>query len=137
MAAAREAHGVEGLSGYLGDELNNITFPGERDAALLALADWQRYVAIDGRMRQMERGGQHREAVALCTGEGTGESDWAFRQFDDALSQTLALNQSAFDAAIGTGFGALRNLEGEATVLAIAIAGLVFLGFAPRLREYA
>lgn len=135
---AREANGVkvEGFSGYLADELNNITFPGEREAAVTSLATWERYLAIDAAMRKLERDGQHAQAVALCLGASEGQSDWAFEQFDKALLATLDINQAAFDDAVAKGFAALNLLEIEAAVAAAAAAVLVFMGCAARIREY-
>ncbi len=136
MAAAREGHKLDGFAGYLADELNNITFAGEREAALDTLASWQSYVAIDGQIRSLERSGQHRAAVALCTGVNAGQSNWAFDRFDRALDTTLATNQAAFEAAVNRGFSDLQGLEWQACAGAAALALLVLLGFAPRLKEY-
>ncbi|MBV8658884.1 MAG: hypothetical protein JO142_13750 [Burkholderiales bacterium] len=83
--------------GMLGDELANITFEGEAAAATRTLNGWRNYVAIDARIRKLESEGHHAEAVALCIGTREGESDWAFGQFNDALSDTLKINQTAFD----------------------------------------
>ena len=136
IAAEREGHRVDGFTGYLADELNNVTFHGEREAALETVAAWERYRALDGEIRRLEHAGQHARAVELCIGTQPGESDWAFARFDRALGRTLAINQGAFDAAVEDGFGDLRNLELLAGVAALVAAGLVLWGFAPRIREY-
>ncbi len=136
---ARERGGnrVEGFSGYLADELSNITFPGERDAAVDTLMRFEDYLAVDRQIRQLERGGKHQQAIELCTGTKAGQSDWAFERFDKALGATLDINQAAFDAAVAKGFSALDGLEIKASVLAAVIALLVLLGLAARIREYA
>lgn len=136
LAALRNGGQVDGFSGYLATAIDHASFAGEREAALEALADWQRYVEMDGQMRRMERSGEHRKAVEFCMGTQPGESDWAFQQFDGALQKTLAIDEQAFASAVQDGDGALRSLEAEAVVLSLLAGVLVFLGFAPRLREY-
>ena len=132
----REKH-VEGFSGFLADELNNITFPGEREAAIRSMTAWQGYLDVDTRIRQFERQGQTRQAIDLCLGTAQGQSNWAFDQFDNALLATLEINQKAFDASVSKGLAAVASLEIKALVAAIVIALLCFLGLAPRIREYA
>ena len=136
LAAARNESAISGFSGYLADELKNITFPGERDAALKTLTAFEGYRQVGTQLRQMERAGDHKAAVALCTGIAPGQSEWAFSQFDDALGATLAINQSAFELAIARGFGALGNLEGISALLLAFSGTFIFLGFAARIKEY-
>jgi hypothetical protein len=136
VAAAERGDTPLKFTGYLADELNNITFAGERDAALETLAAFQRYMAIDAQIRQMERAGRHQEAINLCIGSSEGESDWAFDQFDAALRKTLDINQAAFDESVKQGFDAVGELEIEACAAALAIAVLTVLGLAGRIREY-
>jgi hypothetical protein len=134
-AERRETH-VEGFSGHLADELNNITFAGEREAAIATLLHFEEYLGLDRQIRQLERGGKHREAVELCTGSKEGQSNWAFDRFDKALGATLDINQAAFESAVSKGFSALDGLEIQVSVMAAAIAVLIFLGLAGRIREY-
>ncbi len=136
IAAAARGDTPLDFTGYLADELNNITFPGERDAALQTLAAFERYMAIDGQIRQLERAGRHQDAVSLCLGTLEGQSGWAFEQFDAALRKTLDINQAAFDQSVKQGFDAVGNLEIEACVAAVAIAVLTVIGLAGRIREY-
>ena len=138
-AVARAERGgikVTGFTGYLADELNNITFPGEREAASDTLDGLGAYLTIDRHIRDLEAGGQHAAAVALCLGNAAGQSNWAFERFDAALAQTTAINQQAFETAVDRGFSALSGLELKTAAVAIAIAVLIFLGLAPRIREY-
>jgi hypothetical protein len=135
VAEARGIH-AQGFAGYLADELNNITFAGEREAAVDTLLRFEEYLGLDRQIRQLERGGKHREAVELCIGTQKGESNWAFDRFDKALGATLEINQGAFDAAVGKGFSVLDGLEIKVSVLAAVIAILMFLGLAGRIREY-
>jgi hypothetical protein len=127
---------VEGFTGFLADELNNITFAGEREAAIDTLLRYEEYLAVDKQIRQLERSGKHREAIELCIGTQPGQSDWAFDRFDKALGATLDINQRAFDEAVNQGLSALDGLEIKASVLAALIAVCIFLGLAARIREY-
>jgi hypothetical protein len=132
----RGAH-VNDFSGYLADELNNITFDGERQAAIQSLTAWEAYLDVDTKIRQLQRQGQTRQAIELCLGNAAGQSNWAFDRFDRALLATLDINQKAFDASVDKGLSAVSALEIKALLVAIVIALLCFLGLAPRIREYA
>ena len=146
-----EARGerVEGFTGYLADELNNITFPGERLAAIKTLAAFDYYLQVDAQLRRLEGSGQHQEAVELCVGGATGHSDWAFAQFDEALGETLRINQEHFDEAVNSGLAAVGALGGRlsagevvatleftALVVSAFVAIFIVLGLAPRIKEY-
>ena len=135
LAQAAGSH-VSSFTGYLADELNNITFPGEQEAAVETLAAFGEYLKIDGQIRALERGGHHQEAIALCTGTKLGESNWAFEQFDNALDKTLAINQAAFDRAVTNGFAALAHFDINTSVCVVLIGVLTLLGLMQRIREY-
>lgn len=136
ISMAGQGTRIANFTGYLADELNNITFDGEREAAAATLARYLGYMDIDGSIRSIERSGKHAEAVALCTGSKEGESNWAFDRFDTSLGKTLDVNQKAFDNAVAAGFQDVYGFEIVAPVAALAIAALTFLGLKPRLREY-
>lgn len=125
-----------GFSGALADELKNITYPGEQAAATEMLRTYDGYSKVDKQIRDLENGGDHAKAVALCIGNNPGESNWAFEQFDNALSQTLDINQKAFDRAVQEGFAGLGMVSILAPIVALAAAGLALFGLSPRLREY-
>jgi hypothetical protein len=127
---------VAGFTGLLADELNNITFDGEREAAGQTLRDFERYVAIDSQIRQLERDGKHGDAVLLCTGTRPDQSDGAFEQFDASLEKTLRINQNAFDAAVRDGLGTVSGLDIKAVIVTTVTALLAFLGLGARIREY-
>ena len=134
--AAKAGARLQGFTGYLADELNNITFAGERDAATDALLRYEDYLAVDRQIRQLESSGKHREAIDLCIGSQVGQSDWAFDRFDKALGATLDINQTAFDQAVDQGLSALDGLDVKVSVAAALIALVIFLGLAARIREY-
>ena len=146
-----ESHGqkVAGFTGYIADELKNITFPGERRAAIKTLAAYEDYLEIDAEMRRLQNSGQHQDAVNLCIGNAVGQSDWAFDQFDQALGETLRINQQHFDQSVNDGLASVGALNGhlslsevahtlelKSLIFSVAIAILIALGLAPRIKEY-
>jgi hypothetical protein len=122
--------------GLFADELRNITFAGEREAAARMVRAFAGYDLIDGRIRALERSGKHDAAVELCIGTGADESNAAFDRFDRALLQVLEINRKAFDATIEQGQGALRLATVLVPLAAMAIAALALLGIRPRVQEY-
>ena len=136
IAAVANGKSVPGFTGYLADELNNITFPGEREAAVQTLAAFEHYLEIDAEIRQLERAGKHQDAINRVVGNWEGQSDWAFDQFDHALLRTLTINQQAFDQSVQEGFSDVNHLEIKAAVAAALVAILAALGLAVRIREY-
>jgi len=124
------------FTGFLANELRNITFPGEQEAATQALTAWGKYVGIDGQIRALQNGGRHGDAVTLCTGTGPDQSNGAYQAFDDALGRTLAINQSEFDKDVAQGTSDLAALPVLAPLAMLAVALLAWLGIHARLREY-
>ena len=125
-----------GFKGLFADELNNITFKGEREAAIDTLAAFGTYFEIDRQIRQLQQSGNHDAAVTLCIGNNQGQSNWAFDRFDSALDKTLALNQQAFDQAVNQGFKDIEGFEVAAPIALSAISLLTLFGLLPRLKEY-
>ena len=149
LAELHRGEKVPGFTGFLADELHNTTFTGEREAALRTLAAFETYLRIDGEVRALEHAGQHQQAVNLCVGTSPHQSDWAFERFDEALGETLDINQQEFNKAVDAGFASVGTLSGhslmteiwstlefKALVLSALIAVLIALGLAPRIREY-
>ena len=124
------------ITGYLADELNNITFEGERYAAISALEYFGNYLSIDGEIRSLQRSGKHAEALELCIRTKAGQSNAVFDQFDQAIGKTLEINQQEFDKAVARGFSALSRFEIKAGIAAVIIALLAFFGLLQRIREY-
>jgi hypothetical protein len=125
------------FAGYLADELRNIAFPGEWEAAIQTLWTFTRYVAIDGKIRRLENQGDHPGAVALCIGEAPDQSNWAFARFDEALGKTLDINQRAFEATVDRGFRTLTGFDTSIPLVTLGITLLAYAGLHPRMREYA
>lgn len=98
-AHARTELPLTGHAGTLVVALDNITFPDpapEKDEPTQS-AETARafavYHAADARIRELELGGRHAEAVAFCLSMKPGDSNWAFFQFDEALSRWIAINE--------------------------------------------
>ena len=125
-----------GFKGLFADELNNITFKGEREAAIATFAAFGTYVEIDQQIRQLQQSGSHDAAVTLCIGNNQGQSNWAFDRFDSALDKTIAINQKAFDQAVDQGSKDIEGFEITAPIALSAIALLTLLGLLPRTKEY-
>lgn len=125
------------FKGYLGDELRNITFAGEQEAAIDALNKYAAYMAMDAHIRELETSGRHQEAVDFCTGTQEGQSNWGFAEFDKALQNVIDINQKAFDDSVAHGFRGLNWLPYGAVIVPLLVLGLAWLGLLPRLREYA
>ena len=96
--------------GLLNQELANITFDGEEQAARATVAAWLDYARIDRRIRDLESSGQHNNAVALDLGTSPTESEGAFERFVLTLNKTTDLNQDQFDAAVARATNEARLL---------------------------
>jgi hypothetical protein len=120
--------GLDG-SGLLVDELHNITFTGERDAAQAEVNAFVDLVKVDDSLRMAEKQARHLDAVELAIGTRPDEVRARFDRFDAAIERTTAINEDAFDAV-------LRRAEWLDPAFALAIALAVWLGIRPRLREY-
>ncbi len=109
--------GADATSGFLADELNNITFPGEREAARNASYWFNRY-------RRSAFGG------------AASDERECFNKFDEHLGKTLLVNQTAFNQAVDRGFNDVSGFETSAPIAALLIAALAYFGLLPRMREY-
>jgi hypothetical protein len=135
--AYRSNHANVEFGGYLGAEFRNITFPGEQAAAWKTLLAYQVYERDDRHIRVLNADGNLRGAIGFDTSYATGQSNWAFTQYDDALVSVIDINQRAFNQAIQAG---QQGVSGWTGVIPIGTAALVLLlvllGVRPRLAEY-
>ncbi len=136
-SSAHERTPSGGARGLFIDELRNVTFVGERDAAQTILAALADYSDVDDRVRRLETQGQHAQAVDLAIGTGGAQARAVFDHLDAAIERTTAINQDAFDAVLLVADRGLRRAEWLDPALALAIALAAWLGIRPRLREYA
>jgi hypothetical protein len=123
--------------GLFAAELRNVTFPGERDAAVKMIRAFGVYDKVDGKIRALEQASRHADAVELCIGTSPDQSNDAFTHFDDALKAVIEINRKEFDETIVSGSGALDTALYALPVAALLIAALALLGVRARLREYA
>jgi hypothetical protein len=122
--------------GYLGDELANVTFPGEQGAALDTLRRYQTYEHDDHRIRALAQAGKLRDAIEFDTGTATNQSNADFTAYDQALVGVIKINQRYFDQSIKQGQDGLSGWTVIPPVVLLIIAGLAVGGVAPRLAEY-
>lgn len=127
---------IKGIHGALADELNNISFPGEGQAALDTFKKFVAYYQADCKVRQFENSGKHREAVRFCLSYKPGESNGAFEEFDQALEKVLAINEKCMRDYVQLAFHNLDGLVPFAVIVSILNTVLVFFGLRPRLKEY-
>ncbi|WP_293212212.1 hypothetical protein [Microcoleus sp. PH2017_34_RAT_O_A] len=95
---------VAGFSGLFAEEFANITFGGERDAAVEMLSAFGVYVNIDKQIRSLVNSDKRAEAIALCTGNKQGQSNWAFTQFLKKHNDVTDINLTAFTENLDRGF---------------------------------
>jgi len=135
VAAARAA--TPQFGGFLGKELNNITFgAAERGPAtdsILRLAD---AAAAVRRMQALEGRRQHTEAVAGWLGQGLGEGSTMFAALRAALDRTIAVNQAEFDQHVSAALGTAARLPWVVVAALALVLGLSLGGLWQRLREY-
>jgi hypothetical protein len=124
------------FGGDLGTEFRNITFPGERAAAVKALLAYQVYERDDRTLRAMAKTNLD-SAIRYDVGTSPGQSDWAFNNWDTALTSVITINQSAFTTSIQNGRRNGSGWNGPIPVLAVVgIAALAIAGTRRRLAEY-
>jgi tRNA A-37 threonylcarbamoyl transferase component Bud32 len=126
-----------GFDGFLAGVLANITFAGEREAAVSALKAFLRYAAVDRSVRDLETKGRHEQAVRLCVGSGSEGASEAFAQLDAALDASIAINQKELDRIVASSSKDLRRVELAAPLAALGIALLSFFGLLSHLRAHA
>jgi hypothetical protein len=136
IAAYRADNAAVGWNGFFGTEFRNITFLGERAAAESTLLRLQTYERDDRQIRALVAAGRLRDAVAFDTSYAPGESNYAFDQYDQALSRLIDINQSAFSQSVSDGFSDLDHTVPEVLAGGVVILLLVGAGIWPRLAEY-
>ena len=123
------------FGGYLGAEFRNITFPGERAAAVRTLLAYQVYER-DNRVLRTLATTNRPAAVAFDIGPAASQSDGAFNRYDAALASIIGINSRAFAAAVADGQGGVGWDVGSPAGAAVVLALLLLAGVLPRLAEY-
>ena len=125
------------LTGFLGSELRNVTFPGEAQAAFDAAKAFDVYVQDDQKIRQDVDSGNLPGAVSVDIGLQPGQSNHDFDAYTTALGSVIQINTEHFDNAVAAGHGD-AGAGTWATVLLGELLLLLCIGQAGhlRLREY-
>jgi hypothetical protein len=131
-----EKFNLPGMSGSLADELNNIIFPEEGEAALESLKKLADYTATDAKMRQMESDGKHDQAVSVGLGYDPKGSNFLFSKFDDALGRTLKINEYHMKNAVNQATRELDGLVAGSLLVTFVALLCTYAGLRPRLEEY-
>jgi hypothetical protein len=109
--------------------------PGAADATAAPSAATAWYAA-HRRLRALDDGGAHSQAVAAATGSGPRDSGARFRQLDTALDRSIAADQAVFQSRAVSGRDATAGLEAGMIALALVMAAGCTLGLRRRLAEY-
>jgi hypothetical protein len=128
--SADKARLSKDFKGHLKEELGNITFDGEQDAALAALASFGEFVEATATLRG---DGAAPLAGALHSATVTAK----FARFDADLDKVIVINEQAFDREIGRGEAALSQCGTLNLWAMLGVVVLTSLGLYPRMREYA
>jgi len=136
-AGKQKSFKISGVHGLLGQELDNVTFDGEMEAAADVVKALGTTESVDAKVRALEQSGQHEAAGALCIGQNEGELNWAYARLFKAVRQTIQVNDDHFKAAVGLGFAWLTGLYAGSVLLFIVLSSLVFFALKPRLGTFA
>ncbi len=124
------------FGGFLGQEFRNVTFPGERQAAVNSLLTFRVYETDDRVLRAMTKTNLAR-AIGYDINVAPNDSDGAFNAYASALQSDININTAAFTQAVADG---QRNAGGGflavEALAALAVISLVYVGVRPRLAEY-
>jgi hypothetical protein len=124
------------FKGYLADELRNITFTGEREAALAAVQTWSLYSESDQQSAELETNGRQSEAISLHLSKTPSGGLGAATRFDQALELVIAINQAVFDKTVADGLNKLQGLDWIVVALCLGVMICTAAGIWPRVREY-
>ncbi|MFM7405825.1 MAG: hypothetical protein ACKO3K_03945 [Cuspidothrix sp.] len=124
------------FTGFMANQLNNITFEGEKEATLQNLAALGQYVSIDQQMRQLVKGGKYQEAIVIALGNEPNKSTWAFWQLLQANNKVFDINDQEFKQAIETAQKGTQGIETTASIVLISVSLMTLFGLMPRLKEY-
>ena len=126
------------FSGFLHDEIANITYGAEeRDPAQEMVLDYGAFLDVDAKIRALESAGDRNGAIKLSVGTDPGQANYAFAQFEDALMDTVNVNDKHFQSASQKALGTLEGHKGLYNEIAcLLIAVLSIFGLWLRLKEF-
>jgi hypothetical protein len=103
-------------------------------SALAVSATFTRYLGEHEKLRALDDGGQHDQAVVSAT--GTGAANLAFAEFERASSRALATQAADVSDDLDHAAGPLLPVAWLALLAGLAAAVLAWRGMSERLREY-
>jgi uncharacterized protein YpmB len=125
------------LKGLLGDELANITFDGEGEAALQTVEYWNDYVSIYQSLLSFDvESAATSPDKALELSQNIARSDLAFGSFDNSLEKALDINENAFDNSIDKAVANISRLPWLIAITAFLVIVACVLGLRPRINKY-
>ncbi|MFD9567914.1 hypothetical protein [Streptomyces sp. NPDC059994] len=135
-SAYERDHADKQFTGEYRRELDNITFPGEREAAEKTVEAYAVYQKDDRTFRRLIAQGRLREATEFCIGWTSDTSNAHFGAWMKALDRVTAINSAHHEKAITTGRDAIGT-QAPAAGGALLLAGALFVvGLRRRLAEF-
>ncbi len=135
-AAVRNGRDVSGDDGFIGAEIDNMTFPGERQAALDLLDAWGDVVKGDAALQADLARGRRSAVVASKIADVAGGTRAVFVRFDAALAKVLGINQAAFADGIARAEETVQPLGPTLVAGFIVVVAAAWLGIRRRLDAY-
>ena len=124
------------LIGYLGTEMNNITFGvAERKPATDAIKLFVKYLQIDKQIRDMSVSDM-KGAIALCIGNNEGQSNWTFDRLIKAIDTIIKVNNDEFQSRIDQAANIASYIKWVSIFSLIIIAFLGSFGLWQRYEEF-
>lgn len=124
------------FKGLLGNELRNITFEGEIEAALAELQAFERFKTTLQGLQSKEEASTPDEAFALAF-HSPGSVDDAYREADRTIEATKAINVAHFGMSRDEAFAQLAFPSLSLNLLSLAMIVLAYFGVRQRAGEYA
>jgi hypothetical protein len=125
------------LKGLLGDELANVTFDGEGEAALQTVEYWGSFVRVHEDLARMDvKAAAADPEKALELSQTIARSDLAFGSFDNSLEKTLDINENAFDNSIDKVDAYIGRLPWLFAITTLLVIVSAVVGFRPRINKY-
>ncbi|MFE9552572.1 hypothetical protein ACFYOD_03645 [Streptomyces sp. NPDC006703] len=135
-AVYQHDHSDEEFTGEYRRELDNITFPGEREAAEKTVDAYVVYQEDDRTFRRLIAEGKLQEATVFCIGWAPDSSNAHFGAWMKALGRLTAINTKYGDEAKQAGRSALAAQAPVSGVALLLAGGLLVVGLRPRLAEF-
>lgn len=122
--------------GMLTQELANITFAGEKEAAQATLMDWSALVSVVRNLRSLAQDGQTKQAADVLLSNRPGGYSLASSTFEGHLLQTMQINMEQFLAFIAGIDATLPLLEWAVPLFGLLGLALIWSGGMSRERLY-